>query len=69
MARLIRNESKTTIWTGLEKRAQSLDPEIELEGKKSCEAREVLVELEVLPNLENADIFHLFEVFSSKRYI
>jgi hypothetical protein len=35
---------------------------------RKAEAREVLVELKVLPNLEKADIFNLFEVFSSKRY-
>ena len=45
-----------------------MDLEIELESKQSLEAREVLVELKVLPNLEKADIFNLFEVFSSKRY-
>ena len=45
-----------------------MDFEIQLESKKSCEARQVLVELKVLPNLEKADILNLFEVFSSKRY-
>ena len=46
-----------------------MDFEIQLESKKSCKAPELLVDLMVLANLENAGVPDIFEVFSSKRYI